>query len=447
MRETASIVVLCEVAAEVAGGGTLDDLRARLAQLRVTENPPGIEEAEAAALALERTVGAPPQVASPDYLDAVGAATRALEEALGELGSPFGAAMRAAAGAVDEFVREVETVLPPPAAVARWEASTARRRRRRPVERPVGAADASAGTRRLARVDALPVVDGEPARVTRGRRRGGARPPRRPAARRTSRAPRCRRRRGDASRARARRPVGEVVELLAAGRALVSSRSGRRARRRPRARGSRGRCRSSRTRRRRSSATSRKAAASARTCFQPAASQHRISIVRPVMSRDRGRVRGWTWLIDVARGDRAGVAATPREATESRAKARSPASAACASVAAIAGPTSKSFRRRSDAGGARSAPIGARPAHEALDARSRGDGACIDRARERPRAAARGPHARRPAVRARSRRASSRRPHPRQLVGREAATSRCRAGAAAGDDETWRRGRRRPSRC
>ena len=109
VRETASIVVLCEVAAEVAGGGTLDDLRARLAQLRVTENPPGIEEAEAAALALERTVGAAPQVASPVYLDAVGAATRALEEALGEIGSPFGAAMRAAAGAVDEFVREVET--------------------------------------------------------------------------------------------------------------------------------------------------------------------------------------------------------------------------------------------------------------------------------------------------------------------------------------------------
>jgi hypothetical protein len=109
VRETASIVVLCEVAGEVAGGGSLDDLRSRLAQLRVTESPPGIEEAEEAALALEHAIGAPPQVASPAYLDGVGAATRALEASLGELGSPFSAAMRAAAAAVDEFVHEVET--------------------------------------------------------------------------------------------------------------------------------------------------------------------------------------------------------------------------------------------------------------------------------------------------------------------------------------------------
>ena len=50
----------------------------------MTEQPDGIEEAEEAALALERAIGAPPRVASPAYLDAVGAATRRLELALGE---------------------------------------------------------------------------------------------------------------------------------------------------------------------------------------------------------------------------------------------------------------------------------------------------------------------------------------------------------------------------
>src|SRR3954454_20559418 len=50
VREVASIVVLCDLAEELAGGGRLDELRAQLAQLRMTEQPPGIEEAEQAAL-------------------------------------------------------------------------------------------------------------------------------------------------------------------------------------------------------------------------------------------------------------------------------------------------------------------------------------------------------------------------------------------------------------
>jgi hypothetical protein len=108
VRETASIVVLCELAGEVAGGGDLEELRGRLAQLRLTERPPGIDEAEEAALALERAIGAPPYVASPGYLDAVGAATLELERALGELTSPFASAMKTAAAAADEFLREVE---------------------------------------------------------------------------------------------------------------------------------------------------------------------------------------------------------------------------------------------------------------------------------------------------------------------------------------------------
>jgi hypothetical protein len=74
----------------------------------MVEQPPGIEEAEEAALALERTIGAPPRVATPTFLDEVGAATMALERALGELRSPFSDAIRGATGAVDEFVREVE---------------------------------------------------------------------------------------------------------------------------------------------------------------------------------------------------------------------------------------------------------------------------------------------------------------------------------------------------
>src|SRR5437588_9741113 len=79
VREAVSILALCELAEDSAGGGELDDLRGRLLTLRLTEDPPGIEEAEAAALALESAIGTPPRLASPAYLDAVGAATRRLE--------------------------------------------------------------------------------------------------------------------------------------------------------------------------------------------------------------------------------------------------------------------------------------------------------------------------------------------------------------------------------
>jgi hypothetical protein len=109
VREVASIVVMCELAGELAGGGDLEGLRARLAEIRLVEQPAGIEEAEEAALALERAVGAPPRVASPAYLDGVGVATRTLELALGEHESPFASAVAASAGVVESFVREVET--------------------------------------------------------------------------------------------------------------------------------------------------------------------------------------------------------------------------------------------------------------------------------------------------------------------------------------------------
>ena len=110
VRRTVSIAALCELAAENAGGGELGELRERLVALRLTESPPGIEEAEDAALALEQAIGAPPILAEPAYLDRVGAATRRLEEALGpSSGSPFAEAMKSGLGTVEELAHDVES--------------------------------------------------------------------------------------------------------------------------------------------------------------------------------------------------------------------------------------------------------------------------------------------------------------------------------------------------
>jgi hypothetical protein len=109
VREAASLAALCEVAEESAGGGHLDELRARLAELRETDNPEGIEEAMAAAEYLAETLQAEPRVASGAYLDAIGSASRRLEQALGESGgSPFAAAMQSALAAVEELTTDVE---------------------------------------------------------------------------------------------------------------------------------------------------------------------------------------------------------------------------------------------------------------------------------------------------------------------------------------------------
>jgi hypothetical protein len=108
VREAASIAALCEVAEESAGGGDIGELRARLVELRLLENPEGIEEAEAAAAALHETVARPPRVASLPYLDAVGVAAQKLERALGDDGaSPFAAAMTSGAGAAEELATEI----------------------------------------------------------------------------------------------------------------------------------------------------------------------------------------------------------------------------------------------------------------------------------------------------------------------------------------------------
>jgi len=110
IREAVSIAAMCELAEEQAGGGELEELRRQLATVRLTENPPGIDEAESAALDLERTLGSTPRVATPRYLDEVGAATRRLERALGDSGnSPFAVAMQQALPAVEELAKEVES--------------------------------------------------------------------------------------------------------------------------------------------------------------------------------------------------------------------------------------------------------------------------------------------------------------------------------------------------
>lgn len=108
VRDAASIAALCELAEESAGGGDLPELRARLAELRASERPEGIEEAEEAAARLEAVIQPPPRLATPAYLDAIGSAAAALERALGGHGSPFAEALAFGMAAAEEFAAEVE---------------------------------------------------------------------------------------------------------------------------------------------------------------------------------------------------------------------------------------------------------------------------------------------------------------------------------------------------
>jgi hypothetical protein len=109
VRDAVSIAAMCELAEESAGGGDVGELRARLVELRLTENPEGIEEAEVAAAALQDAIREPPRVASVEYLDAVGFAAARLEQAIGEAGgSPFAQAMKDGTAAADELADEVE---------------------------------------------------------------------------------------------------------------------------------------------------------------------------------------------------------------------------------------------------------------------------------------------------------------------------------------------------
>jgi hypothetical protein len=109
VRDAVSIAALCEVAEEAAFPGDLDQLRAELVSLRITEAPDGIAEAEEAARKLQHVVGAPPHVASPARLDAIGEAARRLERALDPAApSPFAAAMRSAVDVAEALWADVQ---------------------------------------------------------------------------------------------------------------------------------------------------------------------------------------------------------------------------------------------------------------------------------------------------------------------------------------------------
>jgi hypothetical protein len=109
VRDAVSIAAMCELAEESAGGGDVGELRARLVELRLAENPEGIEEAEIAAAELQETLAAAPRLASLAYLDAIGAAAARLERALGEAGaSPFAEAMKTGVAAAEELATEIE---------------------------------------------------------------------------------------------------------------------------------------------------------------------------------------------------------------------------------------------------------------------------------------------------------------------------------------------------
>ena len=109
VRAAVSIAALCEIGEEAAGGGDLADLLARLEELRQTNAPEGVEDAIAAAIELRETLRDSPRLASPAYLDAVGAATRRLEEALGNAPrSPLSEALRQSTDTVEELASDVE---------------------------------------------------------------------------------------------------------------------------------------------------------------------------------------------------------------------------------------------------------------------------------------------------------------------------------------------------
>lgn len=108
VRDAAQLAGLCEVAADLAGGEELAELRTRLRELAETDAPEGIEEAEAAATAVADLLAEQPRVATTAFLDELGARSRRLEHALGtDSVSPFGTAVQQALPAVEELAADV----------------------------------------------------------------------------------------------------------------------------------------------------------------------------------------------------------------------------------------------------------------------------------------------------------------------------------------------------
>jgi len=109
VKDAAQLAALCEVASDLGGGDDLADLRARLRELRETDAPEGIEEAEEAAAAVAAALEDEPRVATTEFLDRLGALQRRLEHALGtDSVSPFATALQAAMPAVEELAADVE---------------------------------------------------------------------------------------------------------------------------------------------------------------------------------------------------------------------------------------------------------------------------------------------------------------------------------------------------
>ena len=109
VHDAVTIAALCELAEESAGGGDVDGLDARLAELAETEGVELVATARAALAELRTVLEPPPRIASPVYLDRIGLATRRFEQELGEIGSsPFAEAMKQGATAVEGLAVEVE---------------------------------------------------------------------------------------------------------------------------------------------------------------------------------------------------------------------------------------------------------------------------------------------------------------------------------------------------
>lgn len=108
VRDAAQLAGLCEVAADVAGGDELAELRARLRELAETDAPLGTDEAEAAAAAVADALAHEPRVATTAFLDELGALARRLEHALGtDAVSPFGTGVQQALPSVEELAADV----------------------------------------------------------------------------------------------------------------------------------------------------------------------------------------------------------------------------------------------------------------------------------------------------------------------------------------------------
>lgn len=109
IKDAAQLAALCEVAADLGGGDDLVELRARLRELRETDAPEGIEDAEEAAAAVAAALEDEPRVATTEFLDRIGALQRRLELALGtSSASPFVTALQQAMPAVEELAADVE---------------------------------------------------------------------------------------------------------------------------------------------------------------------------------------------------------------------------------------------------------------------------------------------------------------------------------------------------